>query len=96
MTTIRSVARASRILVYLGEQIDGRTAKEVADELELALPTAYHLLGTLVAEGLVAKDSRRRYQAGTRDRADCGRVRQSVRTARIPPRALAPTRRGER
>lgn len=64
MTTIRSVARASRILVYLGEQIDGRTAKEVAEELELALPTAYHLLGTLVAEGLVAKDSRRRYRLG--------------------------------
>jgi len=64
MTTIRSVARASRILVHLGEQVDGLTAKEVAAELGLALPTAYHLLGTLVAEGLVAKDSRRRYRLG--------------------------------
>jgi len=64
MTTIRSVARASRMLVLLGEQPEGRTAKEVADELGLPLPTAYHLLGTLVAEGLVAKDSRRRYRLG--------------------------------
>ncbi len=30
----------------------------------MALPTAYHLLGTLVAEGLVVKDSRRRYRLG--------------------------------
>ena len=64
MTTIRSVARASRILVHLGEQPEGRTAKEVADALSLPLPTAYHLLGTLVAEGLAAKDSRRRYRLG--------------------------------
>lgn len=64
MTTIRSVARASRILVQLGEQPDGRTAKEVAVALELPLPTTYHLLGTLVAEGFVVKDSRRRYRLG--------------------------------
>ena len=64
MTTIRSVARASRMLVLLGEHPDGRAAKEVADELGLPLPTAYHLLGTLVAEGLVTKDSRRRYLLG--------------------------------
>ena len=64
MTTIRSVARASRILVQLGEQRDGRTAKEVAVALSLPLPTTYHLLGTLVAEGFVTKDSRRRYRLG--------------------------------
>jgi IclR family acetate operon transcriptional repressor len=64
MTTIRSVARASQILVHLGEQPDGGTAKEVADALGLPLPTAYHLLGTLVAEGLLTKDSRRRYRLG--------------------------------
>ncbi len=58
------MARASRILVQLGEQPDGRTAKEVAVALELPLPTTYHLLGTLVAEGFVAKDSRRRYRLG--------------------------------
>ena len=64
MTTIRSVARASRILVYLGQQPDGRTAKQIASAVGLPLPTAYHLLGTLVAEGLLGKDSRRNYYVG--------------------------------
>jgi DNA-binding IclR family transcriptional regulator len=64
MTAIRSVARASRILVYLGEQHESRSAKEIAAALGLALPTAYHLLGTLVVEGLLTKDSGRQYQLG--------------------------------
>ena len=64
MTVIRSVSRASRILVHLGEQQESRSAKEIAAALELALPTAYHLLGTLVGEGLLTKDSGRQYQLG--------------------------------
>jgi len=64
MTVIRSVSRASRILVHLGEQQESRSAKEIAAALGLALPTAYHLLGTLVGEGLLTKDSGRRYQLG--------------------------------
>jgi DNA-binding IclR family transcriptional regulator len=64
MTTIRSVSRAARILAYIGQQPEGRTAREIALALGLPLPTAYHLLGTLVAEGLLAKDSRRNYQIG--------------------------------
>jgi DNA-binding IclR family transcriptional regulator len=43
---------------------EGRTAKEVADALELAVPTCHHLLNTLVAEGLLTKDSRRQYHLG--------------------------------
>jgi DNA-binding IclR family transcriptional regulator len=64
MTVIRSVSRASRILVHLGEQQESRSAKEIATSLGLALPTAYHLLGTLVGEGLLTKDSSRQYQLG--------------------------------
>ena len=64
MTVIRSVSRASRILVHLGEQQESRSAKEIAAALDLALPTAYHLLGTLVGEGLLTKDSGRQYQLG--------------------------------
>jgi IclR family transcriptional regulator, acetate operon repressor len=64
MTVIRSVSRASRILVHLGEQQESRSAKEIAAALGLALPTAYHLLGTLVGEGLLTKDSGRGYQLG--------------------------------
>jgi IclR family transcriptional regulator, acetate operon repressor len=64
MTVIRSVSRASQILVHLGEQQESRSAKEIAAALGLALPTAYHLLGTLVGEGLLTKDSGRQYQLG--------------------------------
>ncbi len=64
MTVIRSVSRASQILVHLGEQQESRSAKEIAAALDLALPTAYHLLGTLVGEGLLTKDSGRQYQLG--------------------------------
>jgi IclR family transcriptional regulator, acetate operon repressor len=64
MTVIRSVSRASQILVHLGEQQESRSAKEIASALGLALPTAYHLLGTLVGEGLLTKDSGRHYQLG--------------------------------
>ena len=64
MTTIRSAARVSRILSHVAEQPAGSTAKEIAGALGLPLPTAYHLLGTLVGEGLLAKDGHRRYQLG--------------------------------
>jgi IclR family acetate operon transcriptional repressor len=64
MTAIRSVSRASRILVHLAEQQESRSAKQIAAAVGLPLPTAYHLLGTLVAEGLLTKDSGRQYQLG--------------------------------
>jgi IclR family transcriptional regulator, acetate operon repressor len=63
-TTIQSVARASRILLLVAVREDGITAKDVATEFDLTLPTSYHLLATLVDEGLLAKDSRRRYTLG--------------------------------
>jgi IclR family acetate operon transcriptional repressor len=62
-TTIRSVSRAARILLLIAER-EGRTAKEVAVALELAVPTCHHLLNTLLAEGLLTKDSRRQYHLG--------------------------------
>jgi DNA-binding IclR family transcriptional regulator len=43
---------------------EGRTAKEVAVALELAVPTCHHLLNTLLGEGLLTKDSRRQYHLG--------------------------------
>jgi IclR family transcriptional regulator, acetate operon repressor len=64
MTLIRSVTRVSEILGHVATQPLGATAKEIAQSLKLPLPTAYHLLGTLVAEGLLTKDSQRRYQLG--------------------------------
>jgi len=63
-TRIQSVARASQILLWIATQTHGATAKEIAASQGLALPTAYHLLNTLVDEGFLAKDANRRYVFG--------------------------------
>jgi DNA-binding IclR family transcriptional regulator len=63
-TRIQSVVRAAKLMLFVAENPAGRTAKEAADAFGLALPTTYHLLNTLVAEGLLRKDSRRRYSMG--------------------------------
>lgn len=63
-TRIQSVARASQVLLWLANQPQGATAKEIAAAQDLALPTTYHLLNTLVDEGLLAKDVHRRYILG--------------------------------
>jgi DNA-binding IclR family transcriptional regulator len=63
-TQIQSVARASRLLLWLAEQRKGCTAKEAADASGLRLSTVYHLLNTLVAEGLLTRDAERRYGLG--------------------------------
>ena len=83
-TQIQSVARASRILVFLARQGDGRTATETATALQIAVPTVYHLLNTLVAEGLVAKDSRRRYHLGPQ----IGLLSDAFRNELAPPEYL--------
>jgi IclR family acetate operon transcriptional repressor len=62
-TRIRSVARACQILLQVAER-EERTAREIAAAFGLPLPTCYHLLNTLVAEGLLAKDTRRQYHLG--------------------------------
>jgi DNA-binding IclR family transcriptional regulator len=63
-TRIQSVARASRILLWVANQPHGATAKEVATSQGLAVPTTYHLLNTLLDEGLLAKDVRGHYILG--------------------------------
>jgi IclR family acetate operon transcriptional repressor len=63
-TRIQSVARASQVLLWVADQPHGATAKEIAASQGLALPTTYHLLNTLVDEGLLAKDVHRRYILG--------------------------------
>jgi IclR family acetate operon transcriptional repressor len=58
------VARGCQALLWLAEREHGARAKEVAFANCLALPTTYHLLNTLVDQGLLAKDSQRRYVLG--------------------------------
>lgn len=64
VTTIQSVERAARILVYVAEN-PGTQASEIAARFGLSGPTTHHLLSTLVQEGLLRKDSARRYELGS-------------------------------
>ncbi|WP_064745182.1 IclR family transcriptional regulator [Pseudonocardia acaciae] len=63
-TRIQSVARASQLLLWIAQQPRGATAKEVSVAQRLALPTVYHLVNTLVDQGLLTKDASRRYVLG--------------------------------
>ncbi|MEU3610191.1 IclR family transcriptional regulator C-terminal domain-containing protein [Streptomyces sp. NPDC035033] len=56
-TLIQSVRRAVRLLDELERRGGTGSAKQLAREAVLPLPTAYHLLRTLVHEGLVRNDS---------------------------------------
>nr|WP_234393208.1 helix-turn-helix domain-containing protein [Streptomyces pactum] len=55
-TLIGSVQRAMRLLECVAEHEYGAPAKQLARETRLALPTAYHLLRTLVHEGYLRRD----------------------------------------
>lgn len=55
-TLIGSVQRAMRLLETVARHEHGAPAKQLARETGLALPTAYHLLRTLVHEGYLHRD----------------------------------------
>ncbi|MGW2819938.1 IclR family transcriptional regulator [Streptomyces sp. NPDC001443] len=55
-TLIGSVQRAMRLLECVAAHEHGAPAKQLARETGLALPTAYHLLRTLVHEGYLRRD----------------------------------------
>lgn len=65
-TRIQSVSRAARVLLAVAANDEGLTVKEVASHFNLSTPTAYHLLNTLVYEGLLHKDERKHYSLGPR------------------------------
>lgn len=55
-----TVGRAITLLDCLAQHPNGQTAKGLAAALAVSLPTMYHLLNTLVAGGLVTRDSQTR------------------------------------
>jgi DNA-binding IclR family transcriptional regulator len=65
-TRIRSVRRAAALLEHVAASPAGCTATAAAATLAVPVPTAYHLLNTLVDAGLLAKDERRRYRLGAK------------------------------
>lgn len=65
-TRIQSASRAARLLLLVARRPDGASATEGATALGISVPTAHHLLMTLRDEGLLARDSRRRFVLGPR------------------------------
>ena len=61
--TVRSVVKATRLLLCIAES-DGLTAVEAAAHVGIPMGTAYHLLNTLLAEGMLTRDPDRRYKLG--------------------------------
>lgn len=61
---IKSVSKAVHILLLVAREGEPPTATRVADELDMPLATVHHLLATLCGEGILARDSARRYHLG--------------------------------
>jgi DNA-binding IclR family transcriptional regulator len=63
---IASVSKAFAALSAIAGSPDPLPARELATRLGMKLPTAYHLLNTLSAEGVVVKGGDRGYRLGPR------------------------------
>jgi DNA-binding IclR family transcriptional regulator len=89
--TVQSVSRALRAMEFVAASREGVTAKEIAAHLDLALPSAYHLLATLTESGyLVHLAQNHRYGLGYRVRLlEQGLERQ----LEVPPLIAAAVRR---
>ena len=65
-TRIQSVSRAVQVLRYVAELEEGpATLSGIASVVGTPLPTAYHLLATLVDEGMLVRDPKRGYRLGS-------------------------------
>jgi DNA-binding IclR family transcriptional regulator len=88
-TRIRSVSKAMAVLSHIAAEEAPRPARHVAEALGLPIATAYHLLDTLVDEGMLSKDERRLYGLGPR----VGALADAYhRQTAPPPRLLAALR----
>lgn len=61
---VQSVSRATNLLMLVATRKTNGSGKALAQEAGLAVPTAHHLLATLVSEGFLAQDERARYLLG--------------------------------
>ncbi|MBW3667893.1 MAG: IclR family transcriptional regulator [Actinobacteria bacterium] len=61
---VQSVERAAVLLQLVASGVTAGTCTDLAARAGLAVPTAHHLLGTLVKVGLLARDSRSGYLLG--------------------------------
>ncbi|GGS91099.1 IclR family transcriptional regulator [Streptomyces griseoviridis] len=80
-TLIGSVQRAMRLLECVAGHRYGAPAKQLARETGLALPTAYHLLRTLVHEGYLRRDKGLFFLGEAAERLSGSAAQQKRRTA---------------
>jgi IclR family acetate operon transcriptional repressor len=78
------VVKAAQMLRLIAERDDAITATEAAGAIGIPTPTAFHLLNTLVNEGLLVKDHDRRYSLGP----TVGLLADSFLSRIAPPRFL--------
>ncbi|MBJ7902069.1 helix-turn-helix domain-containing protein [Streptomyces sp. DSM 110735] len=79
-TLIGSVQRAMRLLETLAAHEYGAPAKQLARETGIALPTAYHLLRTLVYEGYLRREKGLFFLGEAADRLSASAAQQKRRS----------------
>jgi DNA-binding IclR family transcriptional regulator len=84
-TLIQSVQRAFRLLEAVSDLDERATAKALAHRTAIALPTAYHLLRTLVHDGYLQRLGDGTYALGQRMDAVAGRGRPARAVAQARP-----------
>lgn len=63
-TRIQSASRAARILLYVASTGGNIDIRRISEDLKLSLATTYHLVNTLVEEGLLSRNPDRRITLG--------------------------------
>nr|WP_174257639.1 IclR family transcriptional regulator [Phytoactinopolyspora alkaliphila] len=87
---IQSADRALRVLEAVGSAPDGVSARDVAQRLDLALATTYHLLSTLTHAGYVVHlPEQRRYVLGYKIHALDAGLRRQLKVTAATRRVLA-------
>ena len=84
-TLIQSVQRAFRLIEAVSDLRDRATAKELSHRTGIALPTAYHLLRTLVHDGYLQRLGDGTYTLGHRMDVVLGRGRPARAVAQARP-----------
>ncbi|MET8631972.1 IclR family transcriptional regulator C-terminal domain-containing protein [Streptomyces sp. NPDC004680] len=79
-TLIGSVQRAMRLLEAVADREYGAPAKQLAREVGLALPTAYHLLRTLTHEGYLRREKGLFFLGDAAERLSSDAVQQKRRS----------------
>ena len=83
---VQSVARASSILLAVGESESGLTTREISEHVGINRQTTYHLIHTLTGAGLLTRNERNRYVLGLR----VGTLVEGFGRHLAPPERLAP------